>query len=198
MPTHRMHLTTLEVAFSRTPDEIHDLLCSLRPSIPSIVNYTHSHRARLVKPLVSYDTSAFALSFLPACREPHLSPPPTVVDTATDITHGDAYTYHHVRRDLFDMIREAGVDVASRYQVPSAHITLGRHLTQEDHDAPEKRKQWVRAIEEINSWLETELWDREDAEFAAEWVVGQEKGLDARTGLLWYGGGRTVMMGEGF
>ncbi|KND89672.1 hypothetical protein TOPH_05671 [Tolypocladium ophioglossoides CBS 100239] len=196
-----MHMTALEVAFSKTPDEVASLVSTLRPAIPAIASHTHSHRARLVKPTVSYDLSAFALSFLPASGEAPLSPAPpapTAPDPPQGITRGDAYTYHHLRRDVFDRVRAAGLDVGSRYQVPSEHITLGRYLDDADHATPEKRERWVRAVDHVNEWLQTEVWDKADAEFIGEWVVGQEKGLDARDGTLWYGGGRTIMTGEGF
>lgn len=199
MPTHRMHMTVLEVAFSKTPQEIGALVSAIRPSIPDITSYTHRHRSRIVKPMISYDTSAFAVSFLPACGEETLSPPPTAPDVAVDaVTQGDGYTYHHLRRDVFDKVQEAGLQVGSRYQVPSAHITLGRFLDEADHDTPEKREKWVKAIDDINEWLEKEVWDVKDGDFVGEWVVGQEKGLDARNGTLWYGGGRTILLGEGF
>lgn len=199
MPTHRMHLTTLEVAFSKTPPEIGSLVSTLRPAIPSIASYTHTHRSRLVKPMVSYDLSAFALSFLPASGETTLSPAPVTPDVSSDaVIQGDDYTYHHLRRDIFDKVKDAGVEIGSRYQVPSAHITLGRYLTDEEHDTPEKREKWVKAIDDINSWLENEVWDQKDAQFIGEWIIGQEKGLEIRNGSLWYGHGRTVLLGEGF
>ncbi|CAM1501073.1 Fc.00g102350.m01.CDS01 [Cosmosporella sp. VM-42] len=198
MPMHRMHLTTLEVAFSKTPEEIASLVSTLRPSIPDIVNYPYSHRSRLVKPMISYDLSAFAVSFLPAAGEAPLSPDPVEPNATEGITQGDEYTYHHLRRDVFDKVQAGGVEVGSRYQVPSAHITLGRYLNHNDHDTPEKRGKWIEAIDRINKWLEAEVWDQKDAEFIGEWVIGQERGLDARNGTLWYGGGRTIMLGEGF
>ncbi|KAL4725402.1 hypothetical protein ACLX1H_007549 [Fusarium chlamydosporum] len=198
MPSHRMHLTALEVAFSKTPQEIAAYVSTLRPSIPDIVNYPYSHRSRLVKPMVSYDLSAFALSFLPASGEPLLSPPLTEPVETEGITQGDNYTYHHLRRDVYDKVQEGGVVVGSRYQVPSAHITLGRYLNHDDHDTPEKRANWVKAIDEINAWLEKEVWDNPDSEYNGEWLVGHERGLDARNGTLWYGGGKTIMLGEGF
>jgi len=71
-------------------------------------------------------------------------------------------------------------------------------LTQEDHATPQARETWVNKIDDINKWLEKEVWDKEGGEYIGEWIVGQEKGLDARTGPLWYGQGRTVMLGEGF
>ncbi|KAL7942126.1 ureidoglycolate hydrolase [Trichoderma barbatum] len=200
MPTHRMHMTTLEITFSKTPMEIDSLVSVIRPAASSIASYTHTHRSRLVKPMISYDLSAFALSFLPASGEVTLSPAPVAPDTPANgpVTQGDDYTYHHLRRDIFDKVKEVGVEVGSRYQVPSAHITLGRHMTDEEHDSPEKREKWVRAIDDINAWLENEVWDQQDAQFIGEWIVGQEKGLDVRNGALWYGGGRTIVLGEGF
>ncbi|KAI1380680.1 RNA ligase/cyclic nucleotide phosphodiesterase [Hypoxylon crocopeplum] len=201
MPTHRMHITTLEIAFSRTAAEIEALKETLKPAIPHIASFTHRHRSRLVKPMISYDLSAFALSFLPAAGEPSLSPPPVAPDSvaqSSGVKKGDPYTYHHLRRDMWDEARDAGVTVSSRYVVPSAHITLGRYLTDADHATPDQRRAWVDAIDEINAWLEAEVWDNVDSELLGEWVVGQEKGLDVRVGTLWYGGGRSVLVGEGF
>ncbi|KAM0552560.1 hypothetical protein ACHAPJ_007888 [Fusarium lateritium] len=198
MPSHRQHLTTLEVAFSKTPQEIAAFISQLRPSISDIANCTYSHRSRLVKPMISYDLSAFALSFLPASGEPNLSPPLTEPVVTEGITQGDDYTYHHLRRDVFDQVQASGVVVGSRYQVPSAHITLGRYLNHDDHDTPEKRANWVKVIDEINEWLQKEVWDNPDSEFIGEWLVGHERGLDVRSGTLWYGGGKTIMLGEGF
>uniref|UniRef100_L2GJ87 RNA ligase/cyclic nucleotide phosphodiesterase n=1 Tax=Colletotrichum fructicola (strain Nara gc5) TaxID=1213859 RepID=L2GJ87_COLFN len=154
MPQHRMHLTTLEVTHSKTPEEIARLTDTMRSAIPYITDYTYTHRARLVKPQISHDLSAFA---------------------------------------------STGVQIESRYQVPSAHITLGRFLGGADHATPAARRRWVEAIEEINGWLESEFWgSHEEGGWCGEWVVGQERGLDARNGPLWYGGGRTIRLGEGF
>lgn len=197
MPTHRMHITTIELAFSRTPEEIDAIKSTLGAAIPAIANYTYRNRARLVKPMVSYDLSAFALSFLPACGEPILSPPPVAPDRAEGVRQGDQYTYHHLRRDMWNLAKDAGVAIDSRYIVPSAHITLGRYLTDKEHATPEQRQKWVEAIDDINKWLETEVWGNPDG-LIGEWVVGQESGLDVRVGTLWYGGGRTVLRGEGF
>lgn len=195
MPPQRMHLTTLEVTHSRTPAEIDQIVTQMRPTIPALANFTLGHRSRLVKPMVSYDLAAFAVSFLPAAGEPVTSPTP---DAGAHEALDDSYTYHHLRRDAFDLARSAGVDVDSRYVVPSAHITLGRYLTQGDHATPAARQRWTRAIDEVNAWLQNEVWDSTEASFIGEWIVGQEKGIDARCGKLWYGGGRTIMMGEGF
>ncbi|KAI1167717.1 RNA ligase/cyclic nucleotide phosphodiesterase [Nemania serpens] len=185
MPQHRMHMTTIEVAFCRTPQEIEEIKTTLRPVIPIVASYSYQHRARLVKPMVSYDLSAFAVSFLPVAGEPAVSPAPMALDSAAIIKQGDRYSYHHLRRDMWDLARGAEVDIDSRYIVPSAHITLGRYLSHKDHSTPEQRKKWVDAIDDINEWLESEVWGRSESEVIGEWVVGQEKGFDVRVGNLW-------------
>ncbi|KAI5861202.1 RNA ligase/cyclic nucleotide phosphodiesterase [Durotheca rogersii] len=233
MPAYRMHMTTLELAFSRTAAEISALLAALgRDAVRALADYTATPArrrapARLVRPFVSYDLSAFALSFVPASgHEPRASPPPAQpgpLDDEHDDHHEgepiqepgqpprpDRYTYHHLRRDLWARARAAGVAVDSRYVVPSAHVTLGRYLGDADHATAAQRRRWVDAIDEVNRWLEGEVWAVAAAppggaspaaprrRFVGEWIVGQEKGFDVRVGTLWYGGGRTVLLGEGF
>ena len=180
-----MHITTLELAFCRTVDEIDELKETLKPNIPAIASYTYRHRARLVKPMISYDLSAFAVSFLPAAGEPVVSPAPIPPNNAQVQKQGDTYTYHHLRRDMWEQARAAGVTVDSRYVLPSAHITLGRYLTHKNHVTPEQRQKWVDAIDNVNEWLEKEVWEKSNSEVIGEWVVGQEKGLDVRVGNLW-------------
>ncbi len=110
------------------------------------------------------------------------------------------FTYHHLRRDLFNIAKKTGVSIDSRYVVPSSHITVGRFLTQEDHEGEGKMAAWIEKIEEINEWLEDKYWPKEGGQVRedAQWIVGQERGLDCRAGALWYGGGSTVRIGKGF
>lgn len=201
MPPRRMHLTVLEIAHSKTPAEIAAAVAPLRPHVRSMVDFTLAHRARLVKPAVSYDAGGVALSFLPAAGEAVVSPAPSPAGVREglegEIVGGDGYTYHHLRRDVEGVLEGAGVGVEARYQVPSAHITLARYLGTEDHGTVEQRRRWVGKVEEVNAWLEKEVWGVR-GEFIGEWIVGQERGLDLRCGTVWYGGGRSIMAGEGF
>ncbi|KAJ7081883.1 RNA ligase/cyclic nucleotide phosphodiesterase [Mycena belliarum] len=170
VPQTSLHMTALEIAHSRSVDEIASLVEQLRDAAPSIVNYPRMHRTRLVKPLLCFDTSAFALSFLPVA---------------------DTYTYHHFRRDLFDIAHKAGAELQSRYVFPSAHLTVGRFIRPWEGSAPAL----VARIEEINAWLKREFWPEGDR--ATEWVVGDETGLEWRTGPVWYGsGGETLLTGD--
>ncbi|OBT96282.1 transport between ER and Golgi ATPase protein [Pseudogymnoascus verrucosus] len=170
MPPENMHITLLEITHSRPPSAIPPLIKALSPVIPTIISAPTKSPSRLIKPLVSFDAAAVALSFVPVADE--------------------KYSYHHLRRDLFALTAGTGVEVGSRYVVPSAHATLGRFIYAEDHDSTEKMERWVEGIEKINQWLEETYW----GEGGLEWVVDQE--LVLREGRLWYGGGETVA-GEG-
>lgn len=201
MPPQRMHLTTLEISHSKTPTQISDLVSPLRPHAAQLADYTLTHRARLVKPLVTYDLSGVALSFLPAAGEAVLSPAPSAAGSRVsdgEVVSGDGYTYQRLRHELSSALSDAGVEVEARYQVPSAHVTLARYLSRSDHETPAQREAWVRAVEDLNGWLERQVWDVTNGEFIGEWVVGQERGLDLRCGTVWYGGGRSITTGEGF
>jgi hypothetical protein len=220
MPILNLHLTAFEITHSLTSPEIHTILNRLGPSsIETLTDYTFSRRCRLIKPMLSYDSAAIALSFLPAAGEglpnsPSHTSTSTVVQTHSDLEVGrtkvdDEFTYHHLRRSLYTLSSSTGVTIESRYVVPSSHITVGRFLTQEDHDMQEKMVRWIEGVEEINRWLEREYWPKDGGDWedengtrgireGGEWIVGQEKGLDCREGTLWYGGGRTVRLGKGF
>lgn len=187
-------MTAMEVTHSLTAPEIDALVEKLKPSVEAIADYTVDHRARLIKPVVSFDAQALALSFLPAAGEGD-----------GGVEH-DAYTYHHLRRDLFDKIQAAGVKVSSRYVIPSAHLTIGRFIARKDFETAagevdrEKVAEFVGVIEEINEHLEREFWPQNDGRVPedGEWSVGEEKGLECRFGTLWYGGGERVYLGKGF
>jgi len=186
-------MNTFEITHSRTPSEISDLETQVAPRVPEIVNWTFYHRARLVKPLLGFDASAVALTFVPA-----------------NGGDGDEYTYHHLRRDLYNLCTSTGVPIKSRYTVPSAHLTIARFMSQDDFTSsedrldPSKITAWVDWLKGINEWLRAEYWPKENGnnveeiKKGGEWIVGQEKGLDHRRGALWYGGGETVIVGKGF
>jgi hypothetical protein len=196
-------MTALEINHSLTAPEIAALVSQFPAStLETMANTTQTHRARLVKPLLSYDSQALALSFLPAAGEPRAttssaSPSSALSDPERKLPDSDTYTYHHLRRDLFAQATRAGVKVGSRYVVPSAHLTIARFVREQDFEA----EGFVRVIEGVNEWLVRDFWPKCDDGIreGGEWVVGEEKGLEVRKGTLWYGGGgETVVLGEGF
>ncbi|KAH8151828.1 uncharacterized protein LAJ45_03820 [Morchella importuna] len=67
MPLDNLHLTVLEIAHSRTRPEIDAITALLRPTLQQTVNLPLSpkHRAVLIRPLLSFDSAALAISFPP-------------------------------------------------------------------------------------------------------------------------------------
>lgn len=199
MPPENLHTTVLEVAHSLTEVQIEELVQTLKSSKNvtevDISGYPLKHQTRLLKPMVSFDSAAIALSFVPAAREGPAEGPEG---------HGDQYTYHHLRRDIFDLVRQTALPVASRYIVPSAHVTIARFIS---HDGflvnqaeggetidPSRVKLLVDKIDHINETLASQYWPGAYGSYPkeGEWVVGQDQGLVIRRGRLWYGGGQNV------
>ena len=196
MPVDCLHMTVLEIAHSKTEAEIEHLVNIMEKKIPEITDHTLDHRARLVKPILSYDAAAIALSFLPAAGEGLLK---------EEVADADAFTYHHLRRDIYELSKATGVEVASRYVVPSSHLTIARFVTQTDIQANdsnavdhEKVERLVGKLEDINVELRARIWAEDSLTSAGSWTVGEEKGLVYRKGTLWYGGGHSHHEGKGF
>lgn len=198
MPRRDLHITVLEITHSRTAPEIQQLVDQIRDGVSAITEYIHDHRARLIKPSIGYDASALALSFVPAAGEGLHSG-----RTAKD----DEYTYHHLRRDMYGLLSDTGIEIDSRYVVPSSHLTIGRFvntkdtINEEGSPDPAKMRAFVEKIEKINGWLEKEFWpEHNDGQIpdGGEFNVGKEAGLLCQMGTLWYGGGETVHQGQGY
>ena len=196
MPLDCLHMTVLEITHSKTEAEIEHIVNSMDSQVAEIADFTYDHRARLVKPMLSYDAAAIALSFLPAAGEG--LPEAKAADA-------DTYTYHHLRRDLYGLCESAGVEVASRYVVPSSHLTIARFVTQKDIAGKDgngidggKVEGLVGKLEEINAELRSMYWSEDSWIGKGSWVVGEEKGLVNRRGTLWYGGGHSHCEGKGF
>jgi hypothetical protein len=203
-PPDSLHITVMEMASCRTEAEIEGFAAHLQKSgvVLDLVDYTFHHRTRLVKPIVSYDATAMALSFVPAAGD-------EAIDGQTH-SNGDTYTYHHLRRDLFDRLRATGLLMKPRYIVPSAHITIARFITQDEYmvDGPgpdearvvaqERVAALVQRIEQINERLRQGYWPRENRAMPVkgEWLVGQGKGLELCKGRSFYGGGVKIVTGK--
>lgn len=199
MPPGNLHTTVLEVAHSLTEGQIDELVHTLRSSKnvtgADISGYPLKHKSRLLKPMVSFDASALALSFVPAAGEG--SP-------GVSGGHDDHFSYHHLRRDIFDLVRQTGLPVASRYIVPSAHVTIARFINHEGFlvknasggegiDAS-RVKFLIDRVDRINEVLQKRYWPQDDGSYPeeGEWVVGRDQELVIRKGRLWYGGGQDV------
>ncbi|KAJ5571725.1 Ribosomal protein L44e [Penicillium sp. DV-2018c] len=179
VPSDHLHMTTLEIRSELTGPEIDEIASSLAQSglVEELANYTLAHRARLVKPVISFDTSAIALSFVPAAGEEDLNE-----YSGKD----DRFTYHHLRSDLYDIVTRSGCNIAARYTVPSAHITIARFVRSSGlgdgrvspDEAARRALRLVDEIEELNQELRSGVWKRLGDPSQGEWVVGHEKGLE--------------------
>jgi vesicle-fusing ATPase len=197
MPGDNLHTTVLEITHSKTPEEIATIVQSLGDKAEVISDYPYDHRTRLIKPYIGFDASAIAVSFVPAAGE--------ALGTGRE-AHDDDFTYHHLRRDVFDLCAQAGISVASRYIVPTAHLTIARFIEPGDFQSSDgtldraKVAQVVSTIEMLNAWLKEEYWPTKEGAIKAggEFMVGSGKGLIFREGALWYGGGRSIYEGKGY
>jgi vesicle-fusing ATPase len=203
MPPSDSHATSLEVAFDRPESEILRVVEQIKPHALKFYEHTLQHPTRLIKPMISFDATALAISFVPAAGEEPVPEGRQAED--------DQYTYHHFRRDLYNLCMKNGIKVESRYVNPSAHITIARFISGKDFNNggtvsegvidPVKTRAFVHTIEELNAWLEAEYWPvvgeggRSYIKDGGEWIVGQSAstGLDLRHGTVWYGGGTPIL-----
>lgn len=196
MPPENLHMTTLEMMSACTAPEVDELVSFLQQKAPlqDLVDYTLTRHARLGRPIVSYDASALALSFLPMAA-----------NNGDSLKTEDCdYTYHHLRSDLYDKVIQCGCQIGARYTVPSAHITIARFTVPINSDPvrelellSERAVKLVEKIEDINKELSSTRWERFGNPSRGEWIVGQEQGLELNKGVAWYGTGTAVLRGEG-
>ncbi|GLA29327.1 hypothetical protein AnigIFM63604_006529 [Aspergillus niger] len=194
-----------KIASCRPEPEVEGLVSHLQGSgvVPKLVDFLFHHRTRLVKPMISYDATAMALSFVPAAGEE---------TTTAHNVDGDGYTYHHLRRDVSSIVTATGLQMKPRYIALSAHITIARFITRDGFliDNPNKVEDeavdharvaaLVERVGKINEMLRTKFWFQEDGAISGkgEWLVGREKGLEFCKGTSFYGGGEAVVVGKGF
>lgn len=187
-------MTVLEIVHTATTEEVASSAKKLQPCLKEIVNYTLTHRTRLVKPKLSFDDFAIALSFLPAAGEDRSHP------------DEDKYTYLHLRTDFSNLCSQNGVEVAARYSTTSSHMTVARFVKTEEHRERKAMELWIEKLESLNAWLEDQYFSKENTSqdkgrkdrTGLEWYVGAERGLEIRSRDLWYGGGISIEVGDHF
>ncbi|VVT49248.1 uncharacterized protein SAPINGB_P002177 [Magnusiomyces paraingens] len=178
MPRECLHLSVLEVTHSAPPDVIDSQIKQLKPYLSEILT-SRDNAPILVKPLVCFDSAAFALTFAP-------------LDSSLQKeygAHSEDYTYTHYRAHLYNAINKAQVYCAARYEVPSAHVTIARFI---EEVSPNVVDALLETIQNINTWLEDVYSNPE----SFSWQVGSERGTECRCGRIWYGGGWTEATGE--
>lgn len=173
MPQNCLHMTALEIVHSKPDSHVDSVVLKLKPHLDRLLGPMPA--PVLVKPILSYDQNALALSFIP--EEDNL-------DQKSSLGW---YTYQHYRRDLCDIVqRKAGITVDSRYHFPSAHVTIARFVKPLEGTTD----RWIKTLDSINEWIESSENARN-----MRWTVGEERGSECRVGLIWYGGGRAEGIG---
>ncbi|KAJ5733464.1 Ribosomal protein L44e [Penicillium malachiteum] len=169
-PQEQLHMTTCEMVSAQSASKVDEVASLFQQKLPlqRISNYTIDRNPRLVRPIVSYDDTAFALSFIPAAE-----------------SDKDAFTYHHLREDLWRAAGHSGYRMESRYNVPSAHLTIARFAVPPGADKSEKLDDLctrtaaiVEKIENINQELTSSDWRRFGSSSRGEWILGYERGLE--------------------
>lgn len=186
MPRECLHLSVLEIIHSAPVESVLTNLDLLRPYINELLNPIDNAPV-LMRPLVCFDSSALALTFVPIDHAIQKLPHSKF---GIDATEKEArYSYTHYRASLYETVTNvAGVNVESRYQVPSAHVTIARFIKELSPDAIDSL---LSEIEKLNQWLDAEYSD--PSKFA--WRLGQERATECRYGRIWYGGGASEGQG---
>ncbi|KAJ5121682.1 uncharacterized protein N7515_009643 [Penicillium bovifimosum] len=164
MPPDCLHMTVLEIAYAQSEWQIEELVRTLQSSkdvTPSdIAAYPRSHPVRLVKPMLSLDTAGLSLTFVPAVIEDEYASP------------SEHYTYHHLRRDIFELVQQAKVPLGTRYRardLTSAYVTIARFISHDGFSAKvyegemidhRRVRSFVEEIDLINMELENKYWPR--------------------------------------
>ena len=226
-PEENLHLTVFEVASGKTAKRVDELVNELArvPGesegsgvLDSLVEYPRyrasmGQYAELGCPMVTFDSSGIALSFIPQIkgRKQHAVGMPCVENGGKK---EEGYNYLELRADLHRVLsRNApSTPIEPRYSAPSAHITIARFINLDtaldgdgaasgkenvpQHTQVELRrmvKSLVREIDEHNDGLPKGFWGP-----SGQWSVGDEQGLELRAGACWYGsGGWRVKVGPG-
>ena len=121
-------MTVLEVTNGLTSDQLLPIISSLTPCSTSLTA-PPLPLITLDTPMLNYDISGIALSFLPSSNE-----------------------LIELRARAWDVIAHAGVIAKMRYALPSAHITVGRFVKRGSGLGVE-RAEWVRLLDVINDVL---------------------------------------------
>lgn len=169
MPRDCLHLSILEIVHSAPSHLVATTMHALRPHLAAILAPTST---TLVRPLISFDSSALALTFVPV-----------ELPQARGAFSKTGYTHYRAR--LYETVtKTAKVAVQSRYQVPSAHVTIARFVKTVP---PQAVDALLDRIGEINAWLDAEF----DEPRRFEWRIGEQRATECRYGRIWYGGGQS-------
>jgi hypothetical protein len=173
IPSQDLHLSVVELSHCHSVAHLRSVVDEISPSrIQEILDKPSrldlAARPSLVSLQLNIDNMGIALSFVPSSEH--------------------NYTYHHLRADMHSLALESGVSIDMCYTAPSAHVTIGRFVDNGFFEAEEQRSEFVGLVDRINKELNAER---------AEWMGGEEEGLELQLGYLKFGRetGRAEMVG---
>lgn len=186
MPRECLHMTALEINNSEPIEKVLKNMELIKPHVDQLLNPA-GETPILMRPLVCFDASALALTFVPIDHPvDHKKEETDVTATPKEIQTG----YTHYRAQLYETVTKvAGIDVDSRYQVPSAHITIARFVKE---IPPEAIDAILNQVKELNAWLDESYSDPNKF----SWKIREERANVCRYGRLWYGGGTSEGTGK--
>lgn len=157
-----LHLSVIELSHRHTVSQLRSVageIGTLRiQNILDLVS-TLSIKPGLVAPTISFDKMGIALNYLPS--------------------DAISYTYHHLRSDMHAVALDSGIKgIDMCYTAPSAHITIGRFISNKFFETAEARKKFVQLVKDLNDVQRGE----KDA-----WTVGESQGLEMQLGYLKFG-----------
>jgi hypothetical protein len=181
IPAEDMHLSVVEISHRHTIHFLRNVYSFIGDELlGKLLSTLDGQPPVLIKPMLLFDRSGVALSFVPALAE---------------------NTYHHLRTRLHTMLLETGMAIDTCYTAPIAHVTIARFvedtLFKPSLYGPKTKEEQVRAwddlISAVNRDLRRKYWgDRDGAGF--EWAVGKELGLEAQLGYIKFGRPRRIAL----
>lgn len=209
MPARNLHMTVMEAIHSVTSDAVEEVLANMEGGPAGlgeiadlVVEGVLEGGVRLGKPMVCFDGQAVAVSFLPlpsGVKDVKEDGEKGIIEGSKQLAEGSKSDvvvsegwnggYHGLRARIWEECAKRGINVGSRYVVPSAHVTVMRYVGDGGAKWKGGVKGWVEGVERVNGWLEG-LGEE------GEWMVGEERGCVWRKGRLWYGCGETLCVGK--
>ena len=130
LPSPRqLHMTVYEVTHSRTSRQLQPLVATVRGHRSELCCQLPIDRVKLDSPLLNYDTSAVAITFLP-------------IDV-------DGYDIARLRAEVGGRLAGMGIEWDGRYVAPTAHITIGRFVESRLRRA--SMEQWLAKLDELST-----------------------------------------------
>jgi hypothetical protein len=203
IPVLHQHLTVLELSHRHSVPQLQATYDALtKETAQAMTNIPSSlpkcQTIRLVKPFLSFDEKAVAVTFVPDASNASYATNGYASDEDDKVHDSDHFTYQHLRSEMHKLAMKSGIKIDTCYTTATAHITLGRFIGDSvfapssvnhdadganDDDTQTRTRNFVKLVQEINKELESSLW----GEDGMKWVIAGDKGLECQFGYVKWG-----------